>query len=253
MSNLIIKKRPIEEKKVVKIVELMRKSFEENNLIRQILPVKKVNQSNKEVEFFKIGINQIMDRVWLVSNEGLKTHYAYEEIGKNFGRNIALSEIYGIIKRILDCQNECLHSTVTKKLSQDSLYQTIDTFPNKGFDSIITNIHNIHDFFHMGDFKSLPINKQKFLSGNINDMKVFSFSSIPKDMTLVLNSENFAKIFEKEKINLSIFEKLDKKAVLKSLPKLKNEDFDEKIRILVYETIGFKIEDPESLLILDHK
>lgn len=251
MNNNQIRDIPIDDSKVKKLKELMNESYNRINFLRNIFPIKKVEDNNKETEFFKIGINTILEKNWLIDQKESKEYWVYEELGRDFGRNIALAEIRALLDRIIHCDNPLMNK-LKGELTYDSLKETINK--NKDFDVIITNNSVINNFYSMPGFNPLLGKlKNTFHNGTIFGADVFAFSLIPKDKTLVLDSKSFAEVLEKKPLDLNIFEKVTKEEYIKSLPKPKDEDVENKIRILVYETLGLKIKNSRSLLVLEHK
>lgn len=247
MNNQNIISRPIEFNNVELIRHKLNKTFRDNAFMRQIFRTKYVNDSNKDIEFVKIGSNEITERAWFVDQKGLDTLWDFKPLGEIKGRRIAHLENSTIINKILtECKGGCPEVT-NLKLSEE-LFAKL--FKDKNYDVVITNVYDSHLFWNMKNFK--PQNKKEipFCEGSIFERKIFSASTMPKGTTIVLDSTVFGEILEKMSLSLKITEEVDKNITLESLQKLKNRDLRELVKILIYETIGFKIIDKNAMVII---
>jgi len=242
-----VEKRSIEFAKVQKMRELMYGSFRSAAVMRRIIPTRFVNESSKDVEFFKIGINRITERTWLVDQRELEEYWAFDGIGEQIGRSIAISENKGIIEQIL---KECKNDSETVNLSE--LSENI--FKNKpAFDIILTNTYSTHEFWKMENFKSTgSINRMPFCEGRLFNKIVYWSNVLPKDTTLMINSNKFAEILEKKPLGLQVYEDLSD-INIDDLPELQNKNIKEFIRLLAHEIIGLKIMDKSAIIILKTK
>ncbi|MBI2102775.1 hypothetical protein HYT55_02970 [Candidatus Woesearchaeota archaeon] len=244
MDEEIIKKMPLNDSKVAELKRLVRKSFRDENFLRKIFSVKTVDESSKETEFFKVGVNEILDRGWLVDDSKLNASWGTDSMATNYGLSIARVELKEIIRKIVSKEN-----IETISFSGDLIEKISEKLNKIHFDTIITDFDGSRNFYDTGS----DLKEDREWSHRIGIWKekvVFYHDSVPKGTTILLNSKSFGEILTKSELKIRIFEKLDKEKIIKQLPQLADEDFDLKINILIEETVGFKFLNNESCLIL---
>ena len=146
----------IHEPKLNKMIEEIINSFRDRAIFRNIFDIEKVDENTKEIEFVKIGINNLMDKVWFLPSNHLKdTYYDSDPIGRIYGSDIARAENEFLIKQLLKSINTKNNNIIaSKKLKQEELDNALKILRGKGENPniIIANSHLVNEFYNMEMF-----------------------------------------------------------------------------------------------------
>ncbi len=277
-----VRDKEISEVRKQKIEENIREGFRKNLLGRELVKFKELKSEEikdyPNKEFFKVGLSSITDKIWFIDEPEGKIFFRYKKLGYDYGEAVAEGETKGIIERIIDNVEKVKPKNIIlikeEKLTKEKLIEEFERlFQSRSYvnrfevNIILTNIYDEHDFWYMDGFepyKNIEDNSFQFskpygfleLCGR--KVPVFYSRLVPKGITLLFDKNKIGTLLIKKDLHKSIedagkFSEDVKEKIIKDIPALTKEELYEKVKILVYEIIGFEIENPNAVVMLKHE
>lgn len=259
-----IKDRPISEKRSKEVVDKLIQTVRIDSLVRRVLKVRSISTEEAKEEFLKFGISLIVDKAFFVDEEeGDETYYSYQGIGYEEGQSIAEGEAKELFKTLNQFEDKNRID-----IGENFTYSLIDDGINKlkehhlKCDFIISNIHDIFEFWHMskslfdGVIKSENVIRQTpRLEGYYKDIPVYWNRLLPRGKIILMDSTSLGDFIVKRDINAKITEINDseKDTIMQALPELRNVNLKEKVRLYADEVVKIKITNKDAFIVLNFK
>jgi hypothetical protein len=253
---------PLSKKRIDFIIDEMIQKFNDSLVGRKIVkPVNltKDDKESKEADFVTYGFNSIVDRIWFVDGTFDGSTYSYQGIGADFGLGLAESETAYIVNNILH------HEAITTVLFDEpikppDIQNSLNILKgrNKNPTLLLANIRDELQLWHYREFQARGrICIPNTFSRLKNDVEINFLRSLPDGTSIILDSSDLGQLLIKKRIEetatITDIEESDYERILKEIPTLKAEQLCEKVRVLMYETIKLKINDPLSVIVLKQK
>lgn len=260
-----IKDRPVSEKRSKEVVEKLIQTVKIDSLARRLLKVRNISSEETKEEFLKFGISLIVDKAFFVDEEeGNETYYHYQGIGYEEGQSIAEGETKYLFDSILKNSKEINTISVNVVITYVLLDSAIQRLKEKGLECnfIISNIHDIFEFWHMpkglfnGVIKSKNVQHQTpRLEGYYKGIPVYWNRLLPKGKMIFIDSNSLGDFVIKRDIDAGIVEikESEYEKLVQNLPELKNVNLKEKVRLYADEVIKIKITNEDAFVTLEFK
>jgi len=254
-----VQKVPLSKSRTEFVIKEMIEKFYSELIGRRILKPVYLQANDKEyreTNFVKYGFNSIVDRIWLVDGVYEGSTYACQGIGSDFGVGLAESETAYVLKSIIDNPKiKTLNFTEPIKPSDVSNLLALLNSRNKSPTIFLTNIRDEIQLWHYPEFQvpgkiGIPTN----FSGLKNSVEINFFRLLPEGTSILMDTSDLGELLIKQRIEetAAIIEIKEPEydTILKEIPTLNRDQLKEKARVLVYETIKAKINNPLSAVIL---
>jgi hypothetical protein len=241
---------PLSKERVSKFISRSREAFEKSNIARDVLNVSKPTSIDG---FGKIGINQILDRIWFVDASFENTAYAEpSHIGAEYGRAVAEAEAQLALRKVMDfAVDEHVHE-MPSELSEKEVERWTLEMQNRGFapNIILTNIEQSFLFWQFKGFTPFgqPRKGLRQPEGYYRGIPVHYSRLLPTGLTLIIDKAKLGSLEVKTDFQISVTDLRDDPERMSVLQRYPNLDANEKVRVLCYETIKATLctEPPQS-------
>lgn len=257
-----VKKLPLSDERVQHVLTEMIETFATSAIGRKIIkpiPLERGDKRREETGFISIGFNHIIDRIWFVDGVFDGTSYAYEGIGRGYGKGIADFETNYIVRNILD---ECKERKIGFKgeIHPSDILRSLEFLEQSGIEAkaILTNVQN---HIQLWRYRNLLAHGQlrvpMAFSGYNYDIEIHFFRGMPEGTLIISDPEELGKLLIKQSIeevaHISDIENSEREKVLRDIPSMTPEMLYEKVRLLAYETVKVNIINPNAVVILQEE
>jgi len=247
MSYPLVSHLPISEQRRIKVIENVANAFGQTAVSRHIVEVYPAKDEMNN--FWRLGLNLIVDKIWFVDLPEGENHYFYGDIGEAEGKEIGLSETKTVINAILG-QTDKSGNIVRRlqDLDEENLKKAIGLLREHGYkcESILVNIKDVMSLWLKGfkHFEGIRDRAKNLfgLEGYYADIPIYWSNYMPDGTTLLINKKSGRFLIKKD-IRADVLEikKEEVPDVLKSFPELEPEKLGEKVRLRVDEVIRFDL------------
>lgn len=252
-----VKDLDISNKRKKHVIKSILDTFFRTAISRRIVRTKHEDLTNN---FSRLGLNLIVDKIWFVDLPVGETTYAYQNIGYEEGKAIALSETKMVIESILH-EGSVAENFVKcpGELDEKDLQLAISLLRGRvgTCDAIVTNVKDVMRFWLKNFRFFLGSNKLTSpfgLEGYFQKIPVYWSNFVPERTTIALN-KNVGKLSIKKEITADILEIQENEydEVLKSIKDLDIQQLKEKVRLIVDEIVSFKFKCKEAVAIVKYE
>lgn len=260
-SHPSVKHLPLSKDRISNVIAEMISNFEKYAIGRKALPPLKLEKDERRNAegFIRVGMSNIVDKIWFVEAKFGETSYGYQGIGSDYGRGLAEAESKLIVDSILEkCQLNTL--TFEGDIQPSDILKSIEFLGQKHMEPRVI-LTNIDDHLQLWRHRNMIVHGQlgvsSSLSGFIHNIDILLCRGVPKGMSIVVDPQKIGNLFIKEAIDevatISDIATNEREKLLKELPDLTPEKLDESVKILVYETIKAEIVESNAAAILQKK
>lgn len=227
---------------------------------RQILKKVYVNNNPeyaKKEGFVTVGLNSIIDKIWLVEISG-EEYYSYKGMGVDFGRDIAETETKYVTQCIINSGVETI--SCNSPIKPSHLLRAIEALVDNKIEPDIL-LMNVKDHIQLWYYPNLSKKGHLCIpsefSGLKNDIKIEFFRLLPEGTSLIADSQSLGTLFTKERIeDTTIVQDIPEseyKKIISEIPALNPSQLPEKARVRSYEVIKVGIANPKAALVIKVK
>jgi hypothetical protein len=252
-----VSKIPLSKERIDSVIKEIKESFYNSALGREIVkPTPFPKENTSEGNFVNYGFNSIVDKIWFVDGAFPDSFYSHQGIGADFGIGLAESETKFVVDEIL-ADPAVTTLQFDNPIESSDLKSAIDILKTRGRNPTIC-ITNIRDEIKLWYYPEFQIRGGLYIptsfSGLLNDIQPKFSRTLPDGISLILDPAKLGRLLIKKSIEETTFindiAESDYEKIMKEIPSIERENLPEKARVLTYETIKVKIDDPLSVVIL---
>jgi hypothetical protein len=197
--------------------------------------------------FGKIGINNIVDRIWFVDGpfEGSDMGYGTPS-GADFGIAVAEGESRRVLEELFELAraNAAQYVTyVADELEENAIHQLFDKLRGNGIDptALVASLDQSTRFWFFKSFIGTHETRRGLISpeGNFHGVPIFHSRLLPDGVILFVDRMGLGTLEVKADFDIwvSDIREEERESIRKALPELESADLDEKVRILRHDII----------------
>jgi hypothetical protein len=257
-----VKNLPLSDERIGRVKEEMMESFRKNavgrRLVRTVLLKK--DDERREDGFISVGLDHIVDKIWFVDGVFDDTSYSCFGLGRGYGRGLADGETSHVVESILDkCRQNEIH--FEGRLQSTHILKALKALRERDIQPMVI-LANVEDHVQLMRYRNLLPHPWRFgapkeLARYYGDVEVYLFRDLPKGTLLLTDPRRIGELLIKERaeetFSISEIKNHEKEKILKDIPSFKLEMLDEKVEILLYETLKVNITEPNAGLILKRR
>ena len=255
-----VKGLPISEERAEliksEIISTLYNRSESRKLLNRIYVDDKL-ECKAEQGFVTVGLKSILDRIWFVDNPSDKEYYSCKGIGVDLAEDIAETETKYVSTAI---EEKVKTISFDSPIKPSYLQQAANLLAGNEAEADILML-NVKDHVQLWHYNALAkkgrICVPSELTGLRNDVEIQFFRLLPEGTSIMVDSTKLGSLLVRKKIEettmIQDIPEADYEKVLKELQKLNRSQLPEKVRILSYEVIKAKIENPEAGVIIKVK